>query len=80
MEKMECRSIPREQCNGGQPRQECSSVPRMQCGDPICQPVYWCRKVIEMMDTKPSVPFCWSSVLFPLATNNHWFSLPVGPL
>ena len=45
MEKMECRSIPREQCNGGQPRQECSTVPRMQCGDPICQPVYWCRKV-----------------------------------
>ena len=46
MEKMECRSIPREQCSGGAPRQECETVPRMQCGDPICQPVYWCRRVI----------------------------------
>ena len=26
------------------------------------------------------VLFRWSSVLFPLATNDHWFSMPVGPL
>ena len=26
------------------------------------------------------VLFHWSSVLFPLATNDHWFSMPVGPL
>ena len=36
--------------------------------------------ITEMINTKSSVPFHWSSVLFPLATNNHWFSLPVGPL
>ena len=33
----------------------------------------------EMIYTKPSVLFRWSSVLLPLATNNHWFSMPVGP-
>ena len=36
--------------------------------------------ITEMIDTKSSVPIRWSSVLCPLATNNHWFSLSDGPL
>ena len=45
---------------------------------PVCPPKR--KKETEMIDTKFLVPFRWSSVLFPLATNIHWFSLPVGPL
>ena len=45
-------------------------------------PGFWIlvKTITKMIDTKSSVPFHWSSVMFPLATNNHLFSLPVGPL
>ena len=43
-------------------------------------PWIWLLNKTEMIDTKWPVPFHWSLVLFALATNNNWFSLPVGPL
>ena len=38
-------------------------------------------RLISRVDVeKLSVIFRWSLVFFPLATNDHWFSMPVGPL
>ena len=48
--------------------------------EPRHSQIFLSLPLTEMIDTKSSVSFRWSSVLFTLATNNHWFSLPVGPL
>ena len=57
------------------------SVPRDQGTTTEVQPIF-CNKLEWPSQNLRGllVLFCWSSVLLPLATNGHCFSMPVGPL
>ena len=57
------------------------SVPRDRGTTTEVQPIF-CNKLEWPSQNLCGllVLFCWSSVLLPLATNGHCFSMPVGPL
>jgi len=72
-EKQECSSIPRQQCTNV-PRQQCSTVARQECGNPICQPVYWCKQCSQ------ASPSQQSPIIFPAASQDSYGSPQAAPI